>query len=272
MYKLGIMACILVILLVTVSGCSLLSTTSKPAMKDKNSSENFVGETPTLPEQYIEQPPGIPRISSDGTVTPTLNESLPLISSAQAITINGTSLSGNGTNSSTSNSGGSIPDTRFTTNVVMGFAPLMVQFTDSSLNLPTSWFWDFGDGGFSTLQNPGHIYYAGGQYTIIFTATNMAGLRSLNSIDYVSVYQPGFSVVPDKGNAPLTVNFTDTGNGSPQPTGWFWDFGDIGAGNTSNQQNWTHQYVSPGTYDVKFRISGKAGVAWVNRSAAVIVV
>jgi|GEM_PF-6386990 PKD repeat protein len=271
MYKSGLVASVLVILLLGTSGCSLLSTTTKPAMNQEISGENSLVETPTLPEQYIATPAGTPKIGSDAVATPTFNKSLPLISTAQGTTINGTNLTGNATNSSSTNLIGSIPDARFTSSVAMGFAPLMVQFTDSSLNMPTSWSWDFGDGSSSTLQNPGHIYYSGGLYTIGFTAANTAGSSSLNATNYISVCQAGFSVIPDQGTAPLTVNFTDNSTGYPPPTGWYWDFGDIGAGNTSNQQNWTHQYVKPGVYDVKFRISGNAGTTWVNRSAAVIV-
>lgn len=47
-----------------------------------------------------------------------------------------------------------------------------VQFTDQSLNTPTSWFWDFGDAGTSTLQNPAHTYANPGTYTVTLIATN----------------------------------------------------------------------------------------------------
>jgi len=39
-----------------------------------------------------------------------------------------------------------------------GCKPLTVQFTDKSEGEITSWLWDFGDGGTSTLQNPTHTY------------------------------------------------------------------------------------------------------------------
>ncbi|WP_413894551.1 hypothetical protein, partial [Candidatus Skiveiella danica] len=34
----------------------------------------------------------------------------------------------------------------FTANPTSGNLPLTVQFTDTSTNAPTSWFWEFGDG------------------------------------------------------------------------------------------------------------------------------
>lgn len=50
-----------------------------------------------------------------------------------------------------------------------------LQFTDTSTNTPTSYFWDFGDGVTSTLKNPTHAYTAVGSYTVTHTATNAYG-------------------------------------------------------------------------------------------------
>lgn len=56
-----------------------------------------------------------------------------------------------------------------------GPAPLFVSFTDTSTNIPAAWFWDFGDGSTSTLQNPLHAYAASGIYTVTLTAGNASG-------------------------------------------------------------------------------------------------
>lgn len=49
-----------------------------------------------------------------------------------------------------------------------------VTFTDLSTGSPTGWSWDFGDGNFSSVQNPVHNY-ASGTYTVKLIATNPGG-------------------------------------------------------------------------------------------------
>jgi PKD repeat protein len=44
--------------------------------------------------------------------------------------------------------------------------PSIAQFVDLSYGYPDSFFWDFGDGGSSTLQNPIHEYANSGEYWI----------------------------------------------------------------------------------------------------------
>ncbi|HRY32817.1 MAG TPA: DNRLRE domain-containing protein [Bacteroidales bacterium] len=48
---------------------------------------------------------------------------------------------------------------------------LTVSFSDSSINA-TTWFWDFGDGNFSILQNPLHYYIAPAVYNACLFTTN----------------------------------------------------------------------------------------------------
>lgn len=62
-----------------------------------------------------------------------------------------------------------------------------VQFSDVSTNSPTSWNWDFGDGGTSTLQNPSHIYSIIGTFTVSLTATNNFGTDSEIKNSYITV-------------------------------------------------------------------------------------
>lgn len=133
-----------------------------------------------------------------------------------------------------------------------------VAFTDSSSGSPTSWNWDFGDGGTSTSRNPDHTYSAANTYTVILTASNSGG--SDTATKQITVSAAGsapdasfewFPIPPDAGEQ---VQFTDTSTGSP--TSWSWTFGD---GDSSSQQNPTHTFDAAGSYSVKLTASNQYG-------------
>jgi PKD repeat protein len=71
--------------------------------------------------------------------------------------------------------GPTIPEASFTASPTEGAAPLSVQFTDTSLNEPVSWKWDFGDGSNSTDKSPSHAFEITGTYDVTLVATNDAG-------------------------------------------------------------------------------------------------
>lgn len=50
-----------------------------------------------------------------------------------------------------------------------------IQFTDESVNVPTNWLWDFGDGNTSTEQNPIHVYTQSGNFDVTLTVSNDLG-------------------------------------------------------------------------------------------------
>ena len=56
-----------------------------------------------------------------------------------------------------------------------GAAPLAVSFTDLSTGNVSSWSWDFGDGGSSSLQNPAHTYTTAGTYTVSLSVSGSGG-------------------------------------------------------------------------------------------------
>ncbi|MCF8257260.1 MAG: PKD domain-containing protein [Flavobacteriales bacterium] len=67
-----------------------------------------------------------------------------------------------------------------------------VSFTDLSTNSPTTWSWNFGDGGAtSSAQNPVRSYAAPGQYTVSLTASNGSGSDVETKVNYITVTQGG---------------------------------------------------------------------------------
>lgn len=56
---------------------------------------------------------------------------------------------------------------------------LNVTFSDSSLNYPEFWYWDFGDAKISDIKNPTHLYALPDTYVVKLTVSN-----SLNSSSF----------------------------------------------------------------------------------------
>jgi PKD repeat protein len=69
--------------------------------------------------------------------------------------------------------------------------PHTVHFTDLTSMNPTTWLWDFGDGGSSTEQNPTHDYTSTGLFTVTLTASNDNETNTETKIDYIDVIVEG---------------------------------------------------------------------------------
>ncbi|MGI9605871.1 MAG: PKD domain-containing protein [Acidimicrobiales bacterium] len=121
------------------------------------------------------------------------------------------------------------------------------QFSDTSINEPTAWRWDFGDGSSSSSQSPSHTFSRAGTYVVRLTASNVGGSGSAERvIEVIDRPTASFSATADE----LEVSFSDTSGGNP--SGWAWDFGD---GTTSSSQNPTHRFSRAGTYLVSLVVS-----------------
>jgi PKD repeat protein len=70
-----------------------------------------------------------------------------------------------------------------------------VQFTDMSTNSPTTWSWNFGDGGTSTTQSPLHSYNTSGTFTVELITSNGIGADTLTRTSYITVNLPAAPVV-----------------------------------------------------------------------------
>lgn len=125
-------------------------------------------------------------------------------------------------------------------------------FQDLSSPDAISWFWDFGDGTSSNLQNPHHIFQGNGMYIVTLTITTATGCSSSFSLAVIVGNpwncQAGFNSSPSPAD-PFTYQFTDASQGNVIT--WTWDFGD---GNFSTVQNPVHTYNAPGWYPVTLTI------------------
>ncbi len=128
----------------------------------------------------------------------------------------------------------------------------VINFTDESSNIPTSWFWDFGDGFTSTLQNPTHHYLTNGTYTACLTVNNVAGSDTKCEVIIIDTYLTPVASFNFSGDPSVTFNDMTVNS----PTSWIWDFGD---GAYSEFQNPYHTYSTNGVYSVCLTATGAGG-------------
>lgn len=101
----------------------------------------------------------------------------------------------------------------FTADVTSGEAPLTVHFTDLSTGNVTVWYWDFGDGAFSTEQNPVHTYNTSGNFSVNLTVADDTGASdNLEIPGYINVSEAPPVIVPVLFFTPqnASVNAGDT--------------------------------------------------------------
>lgn len=155
-----------------------------------------------------------------------------------------------------------------------GVAPVTVQFTDKSSGVPTEWQWDFDNDGTidSTEQNPSFTYSAAGTYTVKLIASNATSTNEITKSDVVrAIGVPVAEFTTDatpSGVPNLTVQFRDLSTEVTAATTWSWDFGD---GATSTQQEPSHTYTTPGSYDVTLTTTNEAGSSTQSKTGFVTV-
>ena len=147
-----------------------------------------------------------------------------------------------------------------------------IQFYDLSTGSGLSYYWDFGDGNWTSLANPSHTYGASGSYTVGLTVWNNITLCSDTTYQLVTVNCAStgtciadFNWSPDPSSG-CTINFTNNSSGAVFPY-YFWDFGD---GNYAYQANPSHTYASSGSYTVVLTMTDSLGVNCVTSYTQVV--
>ena len=160
----------------------------------------------------------------------------------------------------TANPSAVAPTSSFTTNVTSGLSNLPVAFTDTSVNIPTTWNWTLknviGNNTlvtFSQIQNPSLVFGAG-NYTIGLNTTNAYGGNLSAQSTFINVTQTisaAFNVNPTTGVEPMTSTFNDT-SVVGSPTTWNVSFGDGTWYNATTfpATNITHLYYTGSNYTV----------------------
>jgi gliding motility-associated-like protein len=134
------------------------------------------------------------------------------------------------------------------------------SFTDNS-TIPTGtisdWLWDFGDLQTSILQDPTHNYSPDGTYTVTLTVSSGAGCSSQLQQDIVIFSVPVADFTNTTSCEGYSTDFTDQSSvTNANIVDWDWSFGD---GNTSVQQNPSHNYVGFGVYNTTLTVTTDDG-------------
>jgi len=157
-----------------------------------------------------------------------------------------------------------LPNAGFTYTSSLNF-PVVVQFVNQSTSSGGDiYFWDLGDGGFSTISNPIHSYTTPGTYLVRMVQQDINGIRD-TVVMAISLPNAGPSGQSSKSSTaafsynistPFTGIFTNT---STSATAYNWTFGD-GTSSSSNNNIISKDFSAPGTYTVKLRASNNSGV------------
>lgn len=155
----------------------------------------------------------------------------------------------NGCISSTTKTVAVSPSAAFTHTVTNG----QVAFNDASTNIngnnTVTYFWDFGDGTYTSQQNPSHTYNNAGAYIVKFKVIQQGFNCSDSVMQAVTV-----SGIPCSANSSFTLAPTGTAqvwNASPlypwNISNATWDWGD---GSYSNVLYTSHTYSAAGLYNI----------------------
>lgn len=158
-----------------------------------------------------------------------------------------------------------LPTELLVTNPVAGFRAdtfycpgAQLPFVDTSSGAGLSYFWEFGDGGTSTMQHPSHSYPTGdATYSVKLKIRDISGCEdSVTKVDYITIRSPKAAFdIRDTTTIcpPLRTSFTFRGSDYQS---FYWDFGD---GGSNSLQNPTYFYSDYGHFIPKLYVLGPGG-------------
>jgi PKD repeat protein len=151
-----------------------------------------------------------------------------------------------------------------------GPAPLVVQFTDLSIDAQ-AWSWNFGDGTPpATTKNPAHTYTVAGTYPVSLTTSNAFGSATATKPGYITVgsFSPGFLASYYQGQTWTTLAGTriESGIHFSDQGGSTWPRDMVGRQDDISVQ-WDGYLFVPAEADYSFTLTSDDGSwLWVDES------
>jgi len=174
------------------------------------------------------------------------------------------------------------PIADFSANPLTTTEGMNVNFTDESINYPTTWAWTITPGvegtdftyvnsTSSSSQNPIVNFLTANTYSVTLDVSNTTGSDSKTKTDYITIETVSTAPVADfvadltSTMTGETVSFTDLSTQSP--TSWAWeitpgiegtDFEYVNS-TTSSSQNPNVNFLTPGTFSIKLTATNGIG-------------
>ncbi len=153
-----------------------------------------------------------------------------------------------------------LPIAGFTNDTVCAMLP--TSFTDTSAvdtGAVVAWFWDFGDGESSALQNPTHVYLTGGNYLVQLIVTTDEGCQ--DSITRSVVVHPkpmaDFTFTDECLGFATQLNDASTVAAGSQVVLFSWEMGDnVG---TSAAEDTAYIFDDSGIYTITLEVETDLG-------------
>ncbi len=117
------------------------------------------------------------------------------------------------------------------------------------------YYWNFGDGTFSLLQQPQHTYTNAANYQISLSVITNNGCVSSYTLPITVYPLPVVSFTANSLCANQSAQFTGIISGNQQNTQWNWNFG----GTTSSVQNPSYNFPGWGTYTITLSATDNNG-------------
>ena len=159
----------------------------------------------------------------------------------------------------------------FDTDISSGCENLLVNFTDITTNNPNTWYWDFGDGNTSTLQNPTNNYLDPGVYNVTLT-TSISGqcARTITYSAAIDVFpKPNINFTFDENygcQLPVNIQFFDN---TTNAVSWNWHFSN---GIILHGANPIVEFLNYGAYNLSLTAVNSFGCAINNTFDSLVII
>ncbi len=146
-----------------------------------------------------------------------------------------------------------------------------LYFNNTSTGSNLGYYWNFGDGTYSTAMNPNKTFTVPGNYNVCLTVRNLLDSTCINTKCSTVIVGNGipcvakFTYYKDSINNIFHFNSTSTGSN----LAYYWNFGD---GTTATAMNPTKIFTQLGTYNVCLTVRNLLDSTCINTKCSTIIV